>query len=103
MMTKKLWLIIIWLVLVVSTVVIINKSDTKSSGWYLDRIVELRQQKQNYLDEIKVIDEKILEYREIMNNKQYEGIDYLGKSTEAQQPVKSWTQAEVLEQKTIEM
>ena len=44
-----------------------TKNTTKSAGWYLDQIVELRQQKQDKLNDINQLDEKIIEYRNIMD------------------------------------
>lgn len=80
---KKIYLIIIWLILVGSIVLFMWNKETKTAWWYLDEIVELRQVKQNKLDEIKQLDEQIIEYRKIMDWIQYSWVNYLGLSEES--------------------
>lgn len=99
---KKILFWIIWLVLLGVVVFFITKSDTKSAGWYLDRIVKLRQEKQIKLDEIKQIDNKIIEYREIMDWLQYSWLDYLGFQSEQEQPQRTWTETQELINQPIE-
>lgn len=71
---------LLWFILVILlgyTVYFVLNSNTKSAGWYLDQIVELRQQKQLKLDEVKLIDDKIAEYRKTMDKLQYSWLDYM--------------------------
>ena len=99
---KKYLLWFIGVILLGYIVYFVVNSNTKSAGWYLDQIVELRQQKQLKLDELKLIEDKILEYRNIMDKLQYSGLDYMGLLQEARSPQRTWTETQGLQNQPIE-
>lgn len=101
-MKKKILFIILWLVIVGIIVMIIPKNDTKTAWRYLDRIVELRTEKQYLLNQIKELDTQIIEYREIMDSLQFSWLDYLGLTQEQETPQRTWTEAPELTWSIIE-
>jgi hypothetical protein len=103
-MKNKILFWITSLVILGVVVYFINPREEKTAGWYLDSIVELRQQKQILTDEIKLIDEKIIEYRSTMDKIQYSWLDYMnmGLIQETQSPERNWTWAEELLNQYIE-
>ena len=105
-MTKQTkWIIIVVVVFIIALIAILKNfgNECITAGCHLDRIVELRQDKQDLLDQIKSIENQITEERKVMDSIQYNGLEYLGFTQEAQSPQRTWTQAPELTWKVIQM
>jgi peptidoglycan hydrolase CwlO-like protein len=79
-MKKQIIRVIILLIATLFAMILLSWcSEKKITAWYyLDKITEVRQEKQALLDQITVLDKTILDYKEKMNALQYTWLDYLG-------------------------
>ncbi len=96
------YFIIWWVVSLGVIVLIFTNREEKTAWWYLDRIVEKRIEKKEFLNKITDIDKEILEYKKIMDNLQYSWLDYPGFTQEIKLPQRTWTEAEILVNQSIE-
>ena len=91
-MTRTIKLLSVGVLVIILVVFIWAKlGQTKqTAGDYLDKIVELRQEKQSKILDIAYLDMKINQYKEKMNAIQYSWLDYMGLPQEAQSPQRTW-------------
>ena len=91
-MKRQIKTIIVLVIILLAMLFLLNwcSSKPKITAWYyLDKITEIRQEKQQLLNNIEELDKQIIEYRTKMDSLQYSWIEYLGLIEETDSQTKS--------------